>query len=375
LENKAVNIGSVVRRLSPFTISFLIHASLLLLFSYITWGIPTQKKADAIPITITMMQKEKSVPLRLPEKMPVDRVNVRVKDRLTYSVPENDYRPNVPEIKFRLDSRTGQGPDIIGIEAIDGTLINTPGGRKTGDPHALFNTRGGGQGLYTGEEKVAGSFSRHVEELREEGLDIVFIFDSTSSMAGFLRQIKIKIANMITTFKKLVPEARIGLVTFRDVGDDFVTKSHQLTHGTGSLQNFLKDIDPVGGGDEAEALDEGLRVAIENLNWNAKSKKIILLIGDAPPHQKDMENTIRLIEKFRKKMGGVVSTLDTSAHSSERASGGEQKKVLDEFKLIADIGGGESSRLVDEEKVIKQMVLLAFGTRWEEYLDEFLKNL
>ena len=321
------------------------------------------------------MQKEKSAPLRLPERMPMDRVRVKFKDRMTYSLPENDYRPNVPEVKFRLDSRKGEGPDLIGIEAIDGTLINTPGGRKTGDPHALFNTRGDGRGFYTGEEKLVGSFSRHVEELREEGLDIVFIFDSTSSMADFLRHIKIKIANMIATFKKLVPEARIGLVTYRDVGDDFVTKSHQLTHGTSSLQNFLKDIDPVGGGDEAEALDEGLRVAIEDLNWNAKSKKIILLIGDAPPHQKDMEKTIRLIEKFRKKMGGVVSTLDTSLHSSERASGGEQKKVLNEFKLIADIGGGESSRLVDEEKVIKQMVLLAFGTRWEECLDEFLKNL
>jgi hypothetical protein len=374
LGNKTVNIRNFVRRILPFTLSFLIHASLLILFAYVSWGIPTQKKADEIPITITL-QRENNVPLKFPEKMPVGRLKVKVKDHMTYSVPENDYRPIVPEVKFRLDSRKGEGPDLIGIEAIDGTLINTPGGRETGDKHALFNTRGGGQGLYTGEEKVAGSFSRHVEELRDEGLDIVFIFDSTSSMADFLRQIKIKIANLIATFKKLVPEARIGLVTYRDVGDDFVTKSHQLTHGTSSLQNFLKNIDPVGGGDEAEAMDEGLRIAIEDLNWNAKSKKIILLIGDTPPHPKDMEKTIRLIENFRKKMGGVVSTLDTSTHGSVRAASSDQKKVLDEFKLFADVGGGESSRLVDEEKVIKQMVLLAFGTRWEECLDEFLKNL
>jgi hypothetical protein len=49
--------------------------------------------------------------------------------------------------------------------------------------------------------------------------------------------------------------------------------------------------------------------------------------------------------------------------------------VLDEFKLFADLGGGESARLIDEEKVIKQMVILVFGSRWEVCLDEFMKNL
>ncbi len=30
---------------------------------------------------------------------------------------------------------------------------------------------------------------------------------------------------------------------------------------------------------------------------------------------------------------------------------------------------------MDEEKVIRQMVVLVFGTRWEVFLDEFMKNL
>ena len=48
---------------------------------------------------------------------------------------------------------------------------------------------------------------------------------------------------------------------------------------------------------------------------------------------------------------------------------------MDEFKLIAEEGGGESARLMDEERVIRQMVVLVFGTRWEMFLDEFMKNL
>jgi hypothetical protein len=49
--------------------------------------------------------------------------------------------------------------------------------------------------------------------------------------------------------------------------------------------------------------------------------------------------------------------------------------VLPEFRELAMIGGGESARVIDEEKVIKQMAVLVFGTKWESYLDEFLKNL
>ncbi|MBM4128911.1 MAG: hypothetical protein FJ243_02195, partial [Nitrospira sp.] len=206
--NTRVLIGNFLRRLSPYAISFLIHASLLILFTYLSWGTPTAKKTDGIPITITLQRRE-NVPLQLPVKRPVNRFQVR--PRRPYSVPEIAFRPAVPEVTFRRDSRIGEGPDLIGIEANDGTLFNITGGRETGNDRALFNLPEGRQTLYTGEEKVVGSFSRHVEELREEGLDVVFIFDSTSSMADFLRQIKIKIANLIATFKKLVPTARIGL--------------------------------------------------------------------------------------------------------------------------------------------------------------------
>jgi hypothetical protein len=79
-------------------------------------------------------------------------------------------------------------------------------------------------------------------------------------------------------------------------------------------------------------------------------------------------------------MHGALAVLDTRYQSfkpsSSRANNAEQRSmVLDEFKLFADLGGGESARLVDEEKVIKQMVILVFGSRWEVCLDEFMKNL
>jgi hypothetical protein len=137
----------------------------------------------------------------------------------------------------------------------------------------------------------------------------------------------------------------------------------------------LRDIAPVGGGDREEALDEALRVAVEQFNWKKHSRKIILIIGDAPPHSKDMVAAKALAEKFKNRMDGMVAALDTSPQTLYGMDGREQTEVLEEFKVLAAAGGGESARLVEEEKVIRQMALLVFGSKWEPCLEEFLKNL
>jgi len=351
------------RRCSPFTLSFLIHALILILFTYITWYVPMRKKAEEDLAATIVLYGKKDDRLRFQDRYRLDRF--KVDDHMVYPLPEIEYRPVLPEVKFYPEPKSREEIDFISVETMDRKWLTPSTGR---------------QPLYTGEEKLAGSFTRHIQVLREGGLDVVFVFDSTGSMAEFLRQVKIKIANLVATFKKLVPTARIGLITYRDVGDDFVTRVHHLTHGTRSLQNFLRETEPVGGGDREEAVDEALRVAIDDLNWRKKSKKIILLIGDAPPHKKDIAKTEKLIKKFRKKMHGVVAALDTSHRSFKPIERGDvdgvvQKEVMEEFKLFAEIGGGESARLIDEEKVIRQMVVLVFGTRWEVCLDELLKNL
>jgi len=89
---------------------------------------------------------------------------------------------------------------------------------------------------------------------------------------------------------------------------------------------------------------------------------------------------VNLIKRFRGKMHGALAALDTRYQSFKPSLSGtsyaqEKSRVLDEFKLFANLGGGESARLIDEEKVIKQMVILVFGSRWEVCLDEFMKNL
>jgi hypothetical protein len=342
---------------SPFAFSLLIHTIILILSAYTTWYISIENEIEEPAATIVIDERTSD---RFSFQDTTTLKQIKVNSSLAYTFPQVEYRPVVPDVTFYPEPTNLEELDLIGVETIDREWLNPVTDQKL---------------IYSGEEKLAGSFSRHIQALRKGGLDIVFVFDSTSSMAEFLKQVKNKVANLVITFKKLVPTARIGLITYRDKGDDFVTKKHPLTYGTKSLQLFLRDIDPAGGGDREEAVDEALRVAIEELEWRKHSKKIILVIGDAPPHQEDMLTVKKLIEKFKDEMNGMVAALDTSRLAFIPAGDKVQKKVLDEFKLIAKIGGGESARLIDEEKVIRQMVVLVFGTRWEVFLDEFMKNL
>ena len=370
--------GQSVRPLRSFTLSCCIHAVILLALCNSNWAF-MRHHGENEPSAISIIAQQQNQFLFQPAIAPQALDEFRGKgtdafDELKAEKMQDNPLPKletyaaVPDVKFTPDIQVREDAGLTGAPTLDRSLLAGPKGAANSI---------GEQGLpfYGAGEKFSGSFARDIQGARKMGLDVVFIFDATSSMAEFLRQVKIKISNLVMSFKTLVPTTRIGIVAYRDQGEAFVTKTYPLTHKTQQLQQFLQGIDPVGGGDREEAMDEGVRVAVNELNWDKGSKKIILIIGDAPPHKQDMQKTLDLVAKFRTQMGGMVATLDTSVQSNQPSAPGASRSVLPEFRQLAEAGGGESARMVDEEKVIKQMVVLAFGTKWESYLDEFLKNL
>ncbi|MEM7347145.1 MAG: hypothetical protein AAF485_23135, partial [Chloroflexota bacterium] len=47
----------------------------------------------------------------------------------------------------------------------------------------------------------------------------------------------------------------------------------------------INKLRPSGGGDAPEAVYDGLRVACDTLSWRNYSRRIAILVGDAPPHR------------------------------------------------------------------------------------------
>src|SRR5438094_962768 len=119
-------------------------------------------------------------------------------------------------------------------------------------------------------------------------IEVCFVLDTTGSMGGLIEGAKQKIWSIANEMisAKTTPELKLGLIGYRDRGDEYVVKSFQLTDDIDSIYGHLSDFKAEGGGDEPESVNEALAEAIEKMPWSQDRKvlKIIFLVGDAPPH-------------------------------------------------------------------------------------------
>ena len=62
-------------------------------------------------------------------------------------------------------------------------------------------------------------------------VEVAFVLDTTGSMGGLIEGAKRKIWSIASAIVDSNPDAevRIGLVAYRDIGDDYVTKKFDLT--------------------------------------------------------------------------------------------------------------------------------------------------
>lgn len=203
-----------------------------------------------------------------------------------------------------------------------------------------------------GGSMSGGGWEGFLQTLRRDGLDIVLAFDSTGSMHGEINQVKGQIKRIGATLLALVPKARISICTYRDYGDEYVVRGLPLTSDLQQIDHYLAGIRADGGGDEPEAVHEGLRWAVEQNEFRPKSRKVILLFGDAPPHQQYLATCLSIASDFHSQQAGIVSTV--TCRSAHR---------LPSFVEIAEVGGGEAFVTADERQIMTQLMVLVFGSR------------
>ena len=119
-------------------------------------------------------------------------------------------------------------------------------------------------------------------------VEVAFVLDSTGSMGDLIDGAKQKIwsiANSIIA-RKPTPEVRIGLIAYRDRGDQYVTNRFDLTDDIDAVFRNLQSFQADGGGDDEESVNQALYEAVTQLTWTKDRNvlKIIFLVGDYPPH-------------------------------------------------------------------------------------------
>lgn len=145
-------------------------------------------------------------------------------------------------------------------------------------------------------------------------MQVVFALDATGSMTGLIGAAKDKIWSIASSLSQTEPAPilELGLIFYRDRGDDFITHIVPLTDSIDIVYTELMKITADGGGDGPESVNQGLYEAVTKFNWSPQQKvyKTIFLIGDYPPHM-DYTDDVKYPESciLAKSKGIVLNTI------------------------------------------------------------------
>jgi hypothetical protein len=182
---------------------------------------------------------------------------------------------------------------------------------------------------------LAISFASAAPAFAKPAVEVAFVLDTTGSMAALIEGAKRKIWSIATTIIDENPgaEIRMGLVAYRDIGDEYVTKRVELTADIQDVYARLLELRARGGGDWPESVNEALHEGITKLAWTQgpEVSRIIFLVGDAPPHM-DYAQDVKYPDalKIAKERDIVVNAVQA----------GEARDTLRVWTEIAQMGNG-----------------------------------
>jgi len=353
-------------------VSLLVHAG-------ISWRVGRELETTAIAADREPVEMMLEIEQPPPVIEPPERERIEFEEPIELEPPEVLIAPRAvtpPPAVVELGLRASAGGQASALPALLPSIA--PQGEGGG-------TAGFGTGIGNALGDSDNRFAAYVAELREGGLDVVFVVDATGSMRWVIEEVKSRIEDIADTVRMLVPIARFGIVAYRDFDSpEFTTRAQPLTYSTAKLHRFLAGLSAAGGGSMQEAVSAGLRAAIEDAGWRSTAKRLIILIGDAPPHERNFERLKREVAGFARR-GGQITTLDVSHEANpeltEAAVGRKVNRAffrnapMTEFKLIAAAGGGDAATLDGDVRLTRRLVVLIMGERFAREMHALLEAL
>ncbi|OWP64784.1 hypothetical protein CDA63_00010 [Hymenobacter amundsenii] len=194
-------------------------------------------------------------------------------------------------------------------------------------------------------------------------VDIMFVVDATGSMGDEITYLQAELGNVIPRVVAQLPSAdiRMSSVFYRDQGDAYLTRVQPFTTKLSELQDFVQAQRAGGGGDFPEAVDEGLRVALDQ-QWRPEAScRLLFLVLDAPPHG---EARTRMQTLIREAAGRGIRLIPVTASGIDTST---------EFLMrsLALSTAGTYVFLTDHSGIGDKHLTATVG----EYKVEFLNNL
>lgn len=225
------------------------------------------------------------------------------------------------------------------------------------DPKLVADIRAASVGSGTNVRPRIPSITTELREMNKGGLDVALCLDQTGSMGAVIAEAKARIEDLTTIVTLVVKDSRFGLVTF----DDGVRVNQPLSPGGGRVREVLGPVQAAGGGDGPEGVDKALEAcARPDFGWRKKATKTIVVLGDAPPHDPDVQRTFDLVKVLKDKLGITTSCVSTGG------------STVPTFPEIAERGGGRSLPMGEPSRLVGEILLLVFGEPLRPAMERFV---
>ena len=224
--------------------------------------------------------------------------------------------------------------------------------------NAAENTAASSRFAQLDAEQFAGLLD-YMQSLSEQHLDLAICLDCTASMWQELGAAQAGIDDLMLFVGDVVKSLRVGIVAYRDRHDEFETRGWNFTSDVEQARRQLWMLSADGGGDGPEAVLPALRAALTQLNWRNDASKVLVLIGDAPPHIGTGTRCVQLAQRAH-------AAADLTTHVVQ-ADG----KDVKHFPEIAEAGGGRCVSLDNADTLIAEIAGLTLGERYEDEFREF----
>lgn len=115
-------------------------------------------------------------------------------------------------------------------------------------------------------------------------LDLAFCVDLTGSMGGFIQAAREHMVSILDALRGSLGDGlRVAVVGYRDHCDAKTCEVRPFETNPRAVKATLDGLSVMGGGDYPEAVFTGLAACLD-LPWRAGAYRVVVLVGDAPPH-------------------------------------------------------------------------------------------
>jgi len=199
-------------------------------------------------------------------------------------------------------------------------------------------------------------------DLYSSGLELVICIDSTGSMQSTIDAVAGALGQMVDILDGVSPKFRLGIVHYKDradfgrIGAKVIVP---LAKNVVAARKRLGKLRAIGGGDLPEAVDGGLELALgPKMKWKPEANKVLILIGDAPPHADKASKCVDLARAAHEDPGSLSKRKGPRTGPKKKPKAKPQPFIVSTIGVFLNLIGFDHNEnydnFVNSQKRMKQ---------------------